>query len=68
MSVESVIKSTVQGQVKWFNETNNSMTHSLYFVGVPAPAYRKNLSEEANKLVLGVVSEFNDQLRQEAKN
>ncbi len=54
--------------MKWFNETNNSMTHSLYFVGVPAPAYRKNLSEEANKLVLGVVSEFNDQLRQEAKN
>jgi hypothetical protein len=54
--------------VKWFDETNNSMTPSLYLVGVPAPAYRKDLSEEANKLVLGAVLEFNDQLRQEAEN
>ena len=44
------------------------MTHSFYLVVVPASAYRKDLSEEASKLVLGAVLEFSDQLRQEAEN
>lgn len=68
VSVEDVIAKTVQGYVQWFEEMNNLAEHAFYFVGVPAPIYRSNISKALNISVMEAVKEFNSQLQDEVKN
>lgn len=61
--LEVLISRTIHGYVAWFEETNKSCEHVFYFVGVPAPMYKENLSGAVNLSLSNVVKEFNSQLK-----
>jgi len=66
-SIETLIANTVHGYLMWFSKQNAQKNNDLYFLNVPAPMYRNDISIELNAQVAKTVREFNMTMRKCAK-
>ena len=68
LSIKELAKSTVENYLNWFDKVTSGSNHELYFINVPAPVKRKELSDHDNDLLANTVKIFNQQLKTSIQN
>ena len=65
--IEALVRTTVSGMLKWFQELNDNKSHDIWFLNVPAPTFDKAFLKVINSQVSGVVALYNQVLEEEVK-
>lgn len=61
--LEELIDQTARGYVQWFLDQNKDLKHHIYFINVPAPVFKENLTTDINLEVARSVNLFNAALK-----